>query len=333
MKQCKIGNHEIGAIGLGCMGMSWAYGTPDNEESLRVLARALDLGINHWDTADLYGAGQNEILLAQILKDRREEVFLATKFANVFDRTLTSHQDQVTANVGWIVDGTPLYVRRCIERSLLRLEVEHIDLYYQHRVDPATPIEETVGAMAKLVTEGKVRYLGLSEASAETIRRAHAVHPIAAVQSEYSLWTRDYEEDVIPVCAELGITFVPYSPLGRGFLTGQIKSFEDLPADDWRRNNPRFQPENFEKNFEIVRVVQDIATAQEATPAQVALAWVLAKGEHLAPIPGTKRVHYLEENAGADNLTLSDEEVSRLSAIQPPLGDRYPAAMMQTLKR
>jgi aryl-alcohol dehydrogenase-like predicted oxidoreductase len=333
MKQRTIGKDQIGAIGLGCMGMSWAYGTPDNDESLRVLARALELGVNHWDTADLYGSGENEILLSQILKDRREEVFLATKFGNVFDRTLTSHQEQVHANVGWIIDGTPLYIRRCVERSLMRLGTTHVDLYYQHRVDPAVPIEETVGELARLVEEGKIRNIGLSEASAETIHRAHAVHPIAAVQSEFSLWTRDYEADVIPLCAELGITFVPYSPLGRGFLTGQIKSFEDLPADDWRRNNPRFQGENFNKNFEIVNVVQEIATAHEATPAQVALAWVLAKGEHIAPIPGTKRVHYLEENVGADSVELTEEEINRLSGIQPPAGDRYPAAAMAMLKK
>ena len=328
MNQRTIGTDQVGAIGLGCMGMSWAYGTPDNTESLRVLERALELGVNHWDTADLYGSGDNEVLLSQTLATRRSEVFLATKFGNVFDRTLTSHQDQVTANAGWIVDGTPAYIRRCIDRSLLRLGTTHVDLYYQHRVDPTVAIEESVGEMAKLVEEGKVRFLGLSEASAETIRRAHAVHPIAAVQSEFSLWTRDYEEDVIPLCAELGITFVPYSPLGRGFLTGQIKSFDDLPADDWRRNSPRFQGENFDANLEIVRVVEDIAAAHQATPAQVALAWVLAKGNHVAPIPGTKRIKYLEENVGADTLHLTNDEIHRLSSVQPAAGERYPAAAM-----
>jgi aryl-alcohol dehydrogenase-like predicted oxidoreductase len=315
------------------MGMSWAYGPGDESSSLQVLARALNLGVNHWDTADLYGAGENEKLLSKILPEIRDKVFLATKFGNVFDRAMTSHQDQVQAGAGWIVDGTPEYARKSIDGSLARLGVDHVDLYYLHRVDQSVPIEETVGAMAEFIKEGKTRHIGLSEASAETIRRAHAVHPIAAVQSEYSLWTRDYEDDVIPLCAELGIAFVPYSPLGRGFLTGQIKSIDDLAPDDWRRTNPRFQGENFQKNFEIVELVKAIAETKGATVAQVALAWVLAKGEHLAPIPGTKRVKYLEENVGAANVTLSPEEVSALSSIVPPQGARYVEGAMAMLNR
>lgn len=323
MKKRLIGKTNVGAIGLGCMGMSYAYGAADNAESLKVLNRALELGVNHWDSADMYGAGANEHLLAEGLKGVRDQVFLVTKFGNVFDRALTSHQDQVAAQAGWIVDGTPAYAHKCIDLSLQRLQVDHVDLYYLHRVDDQVPIEDTVGAMAEMVTAGKIRNIGLSEASAETIRRAAKVHPIAAVQSEFSLWTRDYEADVIPLCKELGITFVPYSPLGRGFLTGQIKSIEDLAADDWRRQNPRFQGENFAKNMEIVAQVKSIADAHEVTPSQVALAWVLAQGEHLAPIPGTKRLKYLEENAASADLVLSSTELETLSQIQPPEGSRY----------
>ncbi len=333
MTKRTIGNDEVGAIGLGCMGMSYAYGPADEAESVSVLRRALELGVNHWDTADMYGSGANEILLAKVLKDHRDEVFLATKFANVYDRTLTSHQDLVAGNAGWIVDGTPEYVHRAFEVSAQRLGVDHVDLYYQHRVDDRVAIEETVGAMAELVAAGKVRYLGLSEVSAESIRRAHAVHPIAAVQCELSLWTRDFVEDVVPVCDELGITFVPYSPLGRGFLTGQIKSIDDLPEDDWRRSNPRFQGDAFAKNFEIVEQVKLIAAAHDATPAQVALAWVLALSPGFAPIPGTKRVKYLEENAAAADLELTPTEIETLTAIEPPVGSRYPAAFAGFLKR
>ena len=329
MNKRTIGDREVGAIGLGCMGMSFAYGQGDDVESRRVLHRALELGVDHWDTADMYGQGKNEDLVATVLKDVRDQVFLATKFGNVFDRTLTSHQDQVAANVPFIVDGTAEYARRSLENSLKRLGVDHIDLYYLHRIDPLTPIEETVGAMAEFVKEGKVRAIGISEASASTIRRAHETHPIAAVQNELSLWTRDFETTVIPVCEELGIAFVAYSPLGRGFLTGEIKSFDDLPADDWRRTNPRFQPENFAKNLQIVDRVKEIADKYDAKPGQVALAWAMSLSDRIVPIPGTKRLRYLEENAAADALNLTVEELDELSNIAPPEGDRYPSASMR----
>jgi len=333
MKQRKIADSLVGEIGLGCMGMSWAYGAPDDAESMLVLQRALELGVNHWDTADLYGAGQNERLLSKALKATRDHVFLATKFGNVYDRSLTTHQDLVAAKAGWIVDGTPEYVRKSIDLSLQRLEVDCVDLYYQHRVDDRVPIEETVGAMAEVVRAGKAKYLGLSEASVATIRRAHATHPIAAVQSEFSLWTRDYEEDVIPLCKELGIAFVPYSPLGRGFLTGQIKSASDLPDDDWRRLNPRFEGENLKQNQQIVEVVTQVAVKHGVKPAQVALAWVLAQGEHLNPIPGTKRLKYLEENAASYQVELTADELNTLSAVAPASGNRYPEGSMGFVNR
>ncbi|MBS1723905.1 MAG: aldo/keto reductase [Armatimonadetes bacterium] len=322
MKQRKIADRSVGAVGLGCMGMSWLYGTPSKEESLATLDRALELGVDFWDTADVYGAGDNERLLAGALKGRRDKVFLATKFANVYDRDITSHQDQVAAGKDWIVDGTPAYVRKAVERSLERLEIETIDLYYQHRVDPLVPIEETVGEMVRLKEEGKIRHLGLSEASAASIRRAYSVHPIAAVQSEYSLWTRDYESDVIPLCQELGITFVPYSPLGRGFLTGTISKADDLEESDWRRNMPRFQPENMQANLELADKVKAVASEVGCTPAQVALAWVLGKGEDMVPIPGTKRVKYLEDNAASVEVRLTAEQVERLEGFETA-GARY----------
>ena len=329
MKQRKIGQDLVGEIGLGCMGMSFAYthNGVDDVESVAVLHKALELGSNFWDTADMYAAGRNELLLAGVLKDRRSEVFLATKFANVYDRTLTSHQDLVEQNAPAIVDGTPEYIRKCIDKSLARLGVEQIDLYYQHRVDPRVPIEESVGAMAELVKEGKVRYLGLSEVKASSIKRAHAIHPIAAVQNEFSLWTQDFLAEEVPVCKELGITFVPYSPLGRGFLTGEIKKFEDLAADDWRRNNPRFQGENFDLNFRIVDIVKAVAERRQVKVGQVALAWVLAQGEHIVPIPGTKRLKYWEETAAAAELIVT-EDLADLTAIQPPTGLRYPPVAM-----
>ncbi|RYG86629.1 aldo/keto reductase, partial [bacterium] len=289
MKTRNIGDRSVGEIGLGCMGMSYAYGQPDDPSSLAVLARSLEIGVDHWDTADMYGAGENEKLLAKALPGVRDQVFLATKFGNVYDRSLTSHQDQVQANAGWIVDGTPEYARKSIDLSLGRLGVDHVDLYYLHRTDDLVPIEETVGAMAEFVKAGKVRALGLSECSAETLRRAHAVHPIAAVQSELSVWTRDYLPDVVPLCAELGIAFVAYSPLGRGFLTGAFNSPEDFPEGDYRQRSPRFQGENFAKNKAIVDAVKEIADARGAKPGQVALAWVLAQGDHVVTIPGTKR--------------------------------------------
>lgn len=330
MEQHQIGSKSFGRIGLGCMGMSWAYGPGGElEDNLKVLDRAIELGVNHWDTADLYGAGENEKLLSHRIGKYRDQVFLATKFANVFNRTLTSHQDQVEANAQWIVDGTPEYIRKCIDGSLSRLGVEYIDLYYQHRVDPLTPIEETMGALAELVQEGKIKHIGLSEASADTIRRAATVHSIAAVQSELSLWTRDYVEDVLPLCKQLGMTFVAYSPLGRGFLTGKYQSVEDFAADDWRRRNPRFLEEAFAKNMEIVDRVKAVANRHQASVGQIALAWVLAQGDHVVTIPGTKRVHYLEENAEAADFVLSSKDLEELNAIQPPMGERYESGSLQ----
>jgi len=328
MKTTKIGDREVGVLGLGCMGMTYAYGQPDNEESIRVLHRALELRVNHWDTADVYGPRTNEELLALVLKDRRDDVFLATKFGIVHDRSLTSHQDLVAENAPLFIDGTPAYVKKAIDLSLQRLGVDHVDLYYLHRVDRRTPIEETVGAMADLVKAGKVKHLGLSDASPETLRRAHAVHPITALQNEYSLWTREHETRAFPVCRELGIKIVGYSPLGRGFLTGELKSEADLPEGDWRRNNPRFQGENFTKNLEMVATVRNLATRKGATPAQVALAWVLAQGEDILPIPGTKRVKYLEQNVASTTVTLSAEDLAELSALAPTAGDRYNEVMM-----
>jgi aryl-alcohol dehydrogenase-like predicted oxidoreductase len=328
MNQRKIGTASVGELGLGCMGMSWAYGPGDETESLAVLDRALELGVNHWDTADMYGMGANETLLSKSLPGKRDKVFLATKFGNVFDRSISSHRDLAESTTDFYVVGTPAYAAKCIDNSLKRLGVDHVDLYYLHRVDPRVPIEDTVGAMAEFVKAGKTRFIGLSEASAETIRRAHTVHPISAVQSEFSLWTRDYEDSVVPLCAELGAAFVPYSPLGRGFLTGEIKREADLPEGDWRRNNPRFQGENFVKNLEIVALAEQIAKKHGATASQVALAWVLAKGSHLCPIPGTKRLKYLEQNVGASNLHLAAEEVGALSNVAPPAGDRYPPQHM-----
>jgi aryl-alcohol dehydrogenase-like predicted oxidoreductase len=329
-KTRKIGGETVGAIGLGCMGMSFAYGPGNDVESIKVLNRALELGANHWDTADMYGAGKNELLLSQVLKTRRDEVFLATKFGNVYDRTMTSHRDLVETDVPWIVDGTPEYVRKCCDASLKRLGVEHIDLYYQHRVDRLVPIEDTVGAMADLVKAGKVRFLGLSEASAPTIRRAHKAHPIAALQSEYSLWTRDPEPEILPTVRELGIAFVPYSPLGRGFLTGKIQSLDDLPETDWRRMNPRFQEQAMAQNMKLVERVSVIAGKLGAMPSQVALAWVLAQGEDIAPIPGTKRLRYLEENVGTVRVELSATDLASLDGFVTA-GARYPETAMAFL--
>lgn len=312
--------------------MSFAYGPADPEENQRVLHRALELGVNHWDTADMYGAGDNEEVLSQALATKRDQVFLATKFGNVTDRSLTSHQDQVDANAPWIVDGTPEYARKSIDGSLARLKVDCVDLYYLHRVDPKTPIEETIGAMAEIVKAGKAKAIGISEVSAETVCRAHAVHPIAAVQNELSLWTRDSVDDVLPVCQELGIAFVPYSPLGRGFLSGEIKSIDDLPEDDWRRTNPRFQGEHFQKNFEIVEIVKTIAQKLNVTPAQVALAWVLQTGENVCPIPGTKRVKYLEDNAASASVTIDPADLATLNALSEAVGARYPELAMSFIK-
>ncbi|WP_112245593.1 aldo/keto reductase [Kribbella monticola] len=305
---------EVSRLGLGCMGMSFAYGPGDDAESVATLHRALDLGITFLDTADMYAAGANEELVGKAIVGRRDEVVLASKFGIVVDPATLKV-------IG--VDGSPAYVRSAIDGSLARLGVDHLDLYYQHRPDPSVPIEETVGAMAELVEAGKVRYLGLSEASADTIRRAHAVHPITAVQSEWSLFSRDIEDEVVPVCRELGIGIVPYSPLGRGMLTGAIARTDDLAADDFRRTLPRFDDTNLAANLALVDEVRRVAARHDATPGQVALAWLLAQGNDIAPIPGTKRRKYLEENHGALALQLTSEDLEALSDLRPA-GTRYP---------
>ncbi|TCC05901.1 aldo/keto reductase [Kribbella soli] len=310
----KLGSQgaDVSRLGLGCMGMSFAYGVADDNESTATLHRALDLGITFLDTADMYGFGANEELVGRTIADRRDEVFLATKFG------ITGNGLNSAARG---VNGSPEYVRSAIDASLQRLGVDHVDLYYQHRMDPDVPVEETVGAMASLVEAGKVRYLGLSEASAETIRRAHAVHPITAVQSEWSLFSRDIEESVLPACRELGIGIVPYSPLGRGMLTGALPT--ELPADDFRRTLPRFSGDNLDVNLALVEEIRAVAARYDATPGQVALAWVLAQGNDIAPIPGTKRRKYLEENFGALDVALSAADVEALSKLTP-VGLRYP---------
>ena len=314
----------VSAIGLGCMGMSDFYGSADEQVSLAVLNHAIDIGVNFFDTADMYGVGANERLLSHVLKTRRQQIVVATKFGN----------ERAPDGAFLGVNGRPEYVRSACEASLQRLGVDCIDLYYQHRVDRHVPIEDTVGAMAELVRAGKVRYLGLSEASPDTIRRAAAVHPIAALQTEYSLWTRDVEEAVLPTCRELCIGFVPYSPLGRGFLTGAIRNLDGLAADDWRRNNPRFQGENLAHNLALVDAVTALATARGCTPAQLALAWLLSRGPDIVPIPGTRSTSRLDENAAAASLTLSSDELRRTDAVlqaQPVVGMRYPEMGMATV--
>jgi len=324
MKQVSLAGLDVSRLGLGCMGMSAFYSgaNADDAESIRTIHRALALGVTLFDTAEIYGPYRNEELLGRALAGRRADAVIASKFGQL------SHRG---GDGGRTLDSHPDNVRAAVEGSLKRLGTDHIDLYYQHRVDPKVAIEDTVGALADLVQAGKIRHIGLSEAASATIRRAHAVHPVTAVQSEYSLWTRDPEAEVLPTLRALGIGFVPYSPLGRGFLTGAIRSVDDLDAGDSRRGNPRFAGANFDRNLRIVAEVRAVAAEAGATPAQVALAWVLAQGGDLAPIPGTKRVSRLEENVGADALALSEDQVARLSAIEPPVGARY--ADMTTIDR
>lgn len=327
MRKRRLGSLETPALGLGCMGMSEFYGPGDEKESLATIARARELGINFLDTADVYGMGRNEELVGKAIRGRRGDFVVATKFGFIRD----------ASNAAWRgVSGQPEYVRTACEASLRRLGIETIDLYYQHRVDPAVPIEETVGAMAELVRAGKVRHLGLSEASPDTIRRAHKVHPIVALQSEYSLWSRDPEDGTLDVTRELGIGFVAYSPLGRGFLTGQIRRFEDFAPDDFRRGSPRFQGDNFARNLAVVDKVVSLARARGITAAQLALAWVLSRGEHIVPIPGTKRVARLEENAAALDLQLTPDELAAIEAASPKgaiAGERYEAVGMSAVNR
>jgi aryl-alcohol dehydrogenase-like predicted oxidoreductase len=325
MKHISIGGLDVSRIGLGAMSMSGYYniGEGSDAESIRAIHRALDLGVTHLDTAEIYGPYTNEELVGRAIKGRRDQVVLATKFG------IVSHSGGGPGNL----DSSPANIRAAVEGSLKRLGTDHIDLYYQHRVDPKTPIEETVGALAKLVAEGKVRHIGLSEAGPATIRRAHAVHPVTALQTEYSLWTRDPEVELLPLLRKLGIGFVPYSPLGHGFLTGKIRSPDDLAAGDWRKTNPRFTGENFQRNLRIVSEVEAVAAEAAATPAQVALAWLLAQGNDIAPIPGTKRVARVEENTAADRVELSVRQIERLTNLTRAAGERHEKGNMAVIDR
>jgi aryl-alcohol dehydrogenase-like predicted oxidoreductase len=321
MQTRRVGPLQVSAIGLGCMGMTPIYGEPDPDECIATMHRAIELGVTMIDTADMYGGGRNEELVGRALAGRRDRVVLATKFGNI--RTADGKPD---------VNGRPEYVPQACDASLRRLGVEVIDLYYLHRVDPGVPIEDTVGAMARLVEQGKVRHIGLSEAAAPTLRRAHAVHPIAALQTEYSLWSRDVEPEILPACRELGIGFVPYSPLGRGFLSGTITSTAALAESDRRRDHPRFHQENLERNLELLGTLRELAAARGCTPAQIALAWLLGQGENIVPIPGTKRRRNLEENVASSDIRLSEADLARLDRAFPPgitAGDRYPAGQMK----
>jgi aryl-alcohol dehydrogenase-like predicted oxidoreductase len=330
MKTRKLGSLDVSATGLGCMGMSFAYSTgrPDAAASISLIRRALDLGVTFLDTADMYGPETNERIVGEAIAGRRDEVVLATKFGMDFTNAVPGEPRRI--------NGRPDYVHSACDASLRRLGVDHIDLYYQHRIDADTPIEDTVGALAGLVQAGKVRHIGLSEASARTIRRAHAVHPVTAIQSEYSLWSRDPEDDVLPVCRELGIGFVAYSPLGRGFLSGRFRTIEDFAADDWRRGQPRFQGDNFAKNLALVEKIEELASTRGCTPSQLAIAWLLAKDPHIVPIPGTTSMDRLQQNAAAVDIALSDEDMTAIDAIAPmgvAAGQRYPEASLRELNR
>jgi aryl-alcohol dehydrogenase-like predicted oxidoreductase len=328
VKQAHLGDLKVSRIGLGAMTMAGTYtseGGLDDVESIATIRRALDLGVTHIDTAEIYGPFHSEEIVGQAIRGRRDDVVIATKFG------LVQHGEGAP-RVG-VLDSSPRNVRAAVEGSLTRVGTDHIDLYYQHRVDPGTPIEDTVGALAELVTEGKIRYIGLSEAGPDTIRRAHAVHPVTAVQTEYSLWTRDVEAEILPLLRELGVGFVPYSPLGHGLLTGQIRTVDDFADDDWRKTNPRFTGENFRRNLAIVDEVKAIGAENGATPAQTALAWLLSRGEDIAPIPGTRRVSRVEENIAADAIELTPDQIHRLDNLEPAAGERHDEANMASIER